>query len=35
LIPMACKWFFAFLMLIGRVELFSILILFTASFYKR
>ena len=35
LVPAAGKWFFSFLMLIGRVELFSILILFTASFYKR
>ncbi len=35
LVPMAGKWFFSFLMLIGRVELFSVLILFTASFYRR
>lgn len=35
LIPAAGKWFFSFLMLIGRVELFSFLILFTASFYRR
>jgi len=34
-VPMAGKWFFSFLMLVGRVELFSILILFTASFYRR
>jgi len=35
LVPMAGKWFFAFLMLLGRLELFSILILFTGSFYRR
>lgn len=29
------KWFFSFLMLLGRVELFSVLMLFTGSFYKR
>ena len=34
-VPMAGKWFFSFLMLIGRVELLSILILFTGSFYRR
>ncbi len=34
-VPMAGKWFFSFLMLIGRLELFSILILFTVSFYRR
>jgi trk system potassium uptake protein TrkH len=34
-VPMAGKWFFSFLMLIGRLELFSILILFTGSFYRR
>lgn len=35
LVPMAGKWFFTFLMLLGRLELFSILILFTGSFYRR
>jgi trk system potassium uptake protein TrkH len=34
-VPMAGKWLFSFLMLIGRLELFSILILFTVSFYRR
>lgn len=33
--PDAGKWFFSFLMLLGRVELFSVLMLFTGSFYKR
>lgn len=35
LVPMAGKWFFAFLMFIGRLELFSVLVLFTGGFYKR
>ena len=35
LVPMAGKWFFTFLMLLGRLELFSLLILFTGSFYRR
>ncbi|MCX6333130.1 MAG: TrkH family potassium uptake protein [Bacteroidia bacterium] len=35
LLPMTGKWFFSFLMLLGRLELFSILILFTGSFYRR
>jgi trk system potassium uptake protein len=35
LVPMAGKWFFSFLMLLGRIELFSILILFSGSFYRR
>jgi trk system potassium uptake protein TrkH len=34
-IPMAGKWFFSFLMLIGRLELFSVLVLFTGGFYRR
>jgi trk system potassium uptake protein TrkH len=34
-LPMAAKWFFSFLMLLGRLELFSILILFSAGFYRR
>jgi trk system potassium uptake protein len=33
--PVAGKWFFSFLMLLGRVELFSVLMLFTGSFYRR
>ncbi len=34
-VPMAGKWFFAFLMLLGRLELLSVLIFFTRSFYRR
>ncbi len=34
-VPIAGKWFFSFLMLVGRLELFSVLILFTGSFYRR
>jgi len=34
-VPMIGKWFFSFLMFIGRLELFSVLVLFTGSFYKR
>jgi trk system potassium uptake protein TrkH len=34
-VPMAGKWFFSFLMLLGRVELFSVLVLFTRNFYRR
>jgi trk system potassium uptake protein TrkH len=34
-VPMAGKWFFSFLMLIGRLELFSFLVIFTGSFYRR
>lgn len=33
--PMAGKWFFSFLMLLGRLELFSVLILFNRNFYRR
>lgn len=29
------KWFFSFLMMIGRLELFSVLILFSVGFYRR
>jgi trk system potassium uptake protein TrkH len=35
LVPVTGKWFFTFLMLLGRLELFSLLILFTGSFYRR
>ena len=35
LVPMAGKWFYTFLMLTGRVEIFSVLVLFTGSFYRR
>ena len=34
-VPMIGKWFFSFLMLVGRLELFSVLVLFTGSFYRR
>jgi trk system potassium uptake protein TrkH len=34
-VPMIGKWFFSFLMLIGRIELFSILVIFTGGFYRR
>ncbi|MGD0341018.1 MAG: TrkH family potassium uptake protein [Bacteroidales bacterium] len=34
-VPMIGKWFFSFLMLIGRVELFSVLVLFTGGFYRK
>ncbi len=32
--PGAGKWFFSFLMLIGRLELFTVLILFSRTFYR-
>jgi trk system potassium uptake protein TrkH len=34
-LPMLTKWMLAFLMLIGRLELFTILILFTPYFWKK
>ncbi len=34
-VPMAGKWFFAFLMLLGRLELLSVLTFFTRGFYRR
>lgn len=34
LIPTAGKWFFSILMLLGRLELITVLILFTKSFYR-
>lgn len=34
-IPVACKWLLSFLMLIGRLELFTVLLLFTPSFWRR
>lgn len=33
-LPVDCKWFCALLMLIGRLEIFSVLILFTPEFWK-
>ena len=34
-IPMPGKWFLAFLMLLGRLELFTVLILFTPAFWTK
>jgi trk system potassium uptake protein len=34
-VPMIGKWLFSGLMLIGRLELFSVFVLFTGGFYKR
>jgi len=34
-IPMAGKWVLSFLMLLGRLELFTVLLLFSPSFYKK
>ena len=34
-IPLVAKWFLSFLMIIGRLEIFTILILFTPGFWKR
>jgi trk system potassium uptake protein TrkH len=34
-IPVAGKWLLAFLMLLGRLELFTVLILFSSSFWKK
>jgi len=34
-IPMAGKWVLSFLMLLGRLELFTVLILFSAAFWKK
>jgi trk system potassium uptake protein TrkH len=34
-VPLAGKWILVFLMLLGRLELFTILILFTPSFWKK
>jgi trk system potassium uptake protein len=34
-IPSAGKWFFSILMLLGRLELITIIILFTRNFYRR
>jgi trk system potassium uptake protein TrkH len=33
--PQAAKWVFSFLMLLGRLELFTVLILFTKAFWNR
>ncbi|MBG0860270.1 MAG: TrkH family potassium uptake protein [Bacteroidales bacterium] len=34
-VPVAGKWFFSILMLVGRLELLSVLVIFTGAFYKR
>ena len=34
-IPVIGKWFLSFLMLLGRLELFTVLLLFTKSFWKK
>lgn len=34
-IPVAGKWFLSFLMLVGRLEVFTVIILFTSSFWKK
>jgi trk system potassium uptake protein TrkH len=34
-LPIAAKWLMSFLMLIGRLELFTVLLLFTPGFWKR
>ena len=34
-LPSGAKWFFSFLMLLGRLEILSVLVLFTRSFYRR
>ncbi|MBP1665612.1 MAG: trkH [Bacteroidetes bacterium] len=34
-LPSGGKWFFSFLMLLGRLEILSVLVLFTRSFYRR
>ena len=34
-LPVAAKWLLAFLMLLGRLELFTVLLLFTPEFWKR
>ncbi|MFC2117249.1 TrkH family potassium uptake protein [Bacteroidota bacterium] len=34
-IPVFGKWFLSFLMLLGRLELFTVLVLFTKSFWKK
>lgn len=34
-LPGAAKWFLSFLMLVGRLELFTVLVLFTPGFWKK
>ena len=35
IVPDAGKWFLSFLMLVGRLELFTVLVLFTPGFWKK
>ena len=34
-LPMAVKWVLSFLMLLGRLELYTVLVLFTTYFWRR
>ena len=34
-LPDAAKWLLSFLMLLGRLELFTVLLLFSSDFWKR
>ena len=34
-LPAGGKWFFSFIMLLGRLEILSVLVLFTGNFYKK
>ena len=34
-IPVVSKWFLAFVMLLGRLEIYSVLLLFTPVFWKK
>lgn len=34
-VPLACKWYLSFLMLIGRLELFTVLSVFMPAFWKK
>jgi len=34
-LPDAAKWLLSFLMLLGRLELFTVLLLFTSDFWKK
>ena len=35
ILPDAAKWLLSFLMLLGRLELFTVLLLFTPDFWER
>lgn len=34
-IPVFCKWFLSFVMLVGRLDLFTVLLIFTPAFWKK